>query len=190
MAVDDDAPLAPLRAETASVHVVPALTTVSAEWPKASAAAYWSSYGSVSASEMLADAATSIRTLPPAGVPWEEGVFDGCTGLPAGDTPDELVLPSRRDDPESDDSELDTLFAASFNRVMTPRAERRTGIATRDFDLPPLLATPLASPDVEDTVSGVGASDADVAESAWAAMLASGGLTATGIEDNTVTDNL
>ena len=65
---------------------------------------------------------------------------------------------------------------------MTPRAVRRTGIATRDFDLPPLLATPLASPDVDDTVSGVGASDADVAESAWAAISAIGGLTATGIQ--------
>ena len=57
---------------------------------------------------------------------------------------------------------------------MTLRADWRTGIATRDFDLPPLDANPLVSPEVDDTVSGVGASDADAALSVWAAISAKG----------------
>ena len=60
-------------------------------------------------------------------------------------------------------SDDDTLRAASLRRDMTLRADWRTGIATRDFILPPLDAEMLASPEVDDMVSGVSASDADAA---------------------------
>ena len=86
-------------------------------------------------------------------------------------------------------SELDTLCAASFKRDMTPRAERRMGMATRDDSLPPLDAAPEASPEVDDTVRGVCPSDADAALSVLVAILMFG-LTTTGMGANTVADNL
>ena len=115
-------------------------------------------------------------TLPPAGVPWEEGVRrTGSDGETPGDGPEELLSPIRRiefSEPELSDD--DTLCAASFNRAMTPRADTRAGMALRGFPLCPLEMEALASPEVDDTVRGVGASDAEPALSKWDAILARG----------------